>query len=159
MSEGAMSHSVIRGRDFEEVRRYLTPNLGDCEESVVTVRWDPRQYAAYADERARPFFELLARVDVAEPAAVVDLGCGPGGLTATLLDRWPNATVVGVDSSAEMIESAAEHAVAGRLSFVHADVASWQPQEAVDVVLANAVLQWVPDHLELLPRIVSWLRP
>ena len=84
---------------------------------------------------------------------------GPGGLTATLLDRWPDAAVVGVDSSADMIEAAAEHAVAGRLSFVHADIASWQPQRPIDVVVANAVLQWVADHLELLPRIVSWLRP
>src|SRR4051812_15649112 len=123
------------------------------------MRWDPRQYAAYADERARPFFELLARVDVERPAEVGDLGCGPGGLTATLLDRWPDATVVGVDSSADMIETAAEHAVAERLSFVQADIASWQPPGPVDVVVANAVLQWVPRHLELLPRIVSWLRP
>src|SRR3954470_11505283 len=123
------------------------------------MRWDPRQYSAYADERSRPFFELLARVDVERPTEVVDLGCGPGGLTATLLQRWPDATVVGVDSSADMVEASAEHAVDGRLSFVHGDAASWQPQEPVDVVVANAVLQWVPGHLELLPRIASWLRP
>jgi trans-aconitate 2-methyltransferase len=123
------------------------------------VDWDPRQYAAYADERARPFFELVARVDVADPVEVVDLGCGPGGLTATLLQRWPDAGVVGVDSSADMVEAAAEHAVEERLSFVHADVATWQPAGPVDVVVANAVLQWVPGHLELLPRIASWLRP
>src|SRR6476661_2821613 len=115
------------------------------------MRWDPRQYAAYADERARPFFELVARVDVDEPAHVVDLGCGPGGLTATLLQRWPDAGVVGVDSSVDMIEAAAEHEVPGRLSFVHADIASWRPPGLVDVVVANAVLQWVPAHLELLP--------
>ena len=123
------------------------------------MRWDPRQYAAYADERARPFFELLARIDVEEPATVIDLGCGPGGLTATLLQRWPRATVVGVDSSADMIEASAEHEVPGRLSFVQADLASWQPQGPVDVVVANAALHWVPGHLELLPRIASWLRP
>jgi len=123
------------------------------------MRWDPRQYAAYADERGRPFFELVARVDVDEPALVVDLGCGPDGLTATLLQRWPDAGVVGVDSSVDMIEAAAEHEVPGRLSFVHADIASWRPPGQVDVVVANAVLQWVPAHLELLPRIASWLRP
>ena len=123
------------------------------------MRWDPRQYATYADERARPFFELMARVDVENPADVVDLGCGPGGLTATLLTRWPAAVVVGVDSSAEMVETASAHAVDGRLSFVQADVATWQPAGPVDVVVANALLQWVPGHLELLPQLVSWLRP
>jgi len=123
------------------------------------MRWDPRQYARYADERARPFFELLARVDIDDPADVVDLGCGPGGLTATFVERWPAAVVVGVDSSAEMVDAAAEHAVPGRLSFVHADVATWQPAGPVDLIVANAVFQWVPAHLELLPRIVSWLRP
>ena len=126
---------------------------------TTSVRWDPQQYAAYADERARPFFELLARVDVADAGDVVDLGCGPGGLTATLLQRWPGARVIGVDSSADMVAEADQHAVEGSLSFVHADVAGWQPDDQVDVVVANAVLQWVPGHLQLLPRIAAWLRP
>ena len=125
----------------------------------MTVRWDPRQYAAYADERARPFFELIARVDIDEPGDVVDLGCGPGALTATLLQRWPSARIVGVDSSADMVDEAAQHAVDGQLLFVRADVATWQPAGPVDVVVANAVLQWVPGHLDLLSRIASWLRP
>jgi trans-aconitate 2-methyltransferase len=125
----------------------------------MTVRWDPRQYAAYADERSRPFFELVARVGIDGPAEVVDLGCGPGRLTAMLLQRWPSARIVGVDSSADMVEEAAQHAVEGRLSFVHADAATWQPDGPVNVVIANAVLQWVPGHLDLLPRFASWLSP
>ena len=68
--------------------------------------WDPDRYLTYADERGRPFVELLARVDAADPATVVDLGCGPGNLTALLVERWPGARVVGLDSSAEMIEKA-----------------------------------------------------
>jgi len=124
-----------------------------------SVRWDPRQYAAYADERARPFFELVARVDVDDPAEVVDLGCGPGGLTATLLQRWPGARVVGVDSSADMIEEAGQHAVEGRLSFERADVSAWEPRGPVDIVVSNALLQWVPGHLSLVSRVASWLRP
>ena len=126
---------------------------------MTAARWDPRQYVAYADERARPFFELIARVHVETPALVVDLGCGPGALTASLLHRWPAATVVGVDSSAEMIDAAAEHAVDGQLSFEIADVSGWQPDGPVDVVVANALLQWVPGHLDLLGRMASWLRP
>jgi len=123
------------------------------------VRWDPHQYSMYGDERSRPFVELLARIPVSAPDDVVDLGCGPGPLTATLSQRWPGARVVGVDSSADMVEAAAAYAVEGRLSFVHADVAHWAPDDDVDVVIANAVLQWVPGHLELLQRFTSWLRP
>ena len=66
--------------------------------AVVTV-WDPSRYLEFADERSRPFVDLLNRVDVAEPTVVVDLGCGPGQLTASLADRWPNAQIVGLDSS------------------------------------------------------------
>jgi len=123
------------------------------------LRWDPQQYSQFGDERARPFFELVARIDCAAPADVVDLGCGPGPLTATLLQRWPAARVVGVDSSADMIERAAAYAVDGRLAFVQGDAATWTPRGAVDVVVANALLQWVPGHLQLLERVSSWLRP
>ena len=126
---------------------------------VFTLRWDPVQYTMYGDERSRPFFELLARVDVDDPAAVVDLGCGPGGLTATLLRRWPRARIVGVDSSADMVAAAREHEIDGRLSFVHAEAGEWTPDGPVDVVVANALLQWVPGHVDLFARFGSWLRP
>jgi trans-aconitate 2-methyltransferase len=121
------------------------------------VRWDPQQYGRYADERSRSFFELLARIGVTQPRTVVDLGCGPGPLTAALAERWPDARVVGVDSSADMMEAAAAYAVPGRVEFIHADVAGWRPEGSVDVVIANAVLQWVRGHLELVPGFASWL--
>ena len=126
---------------------------------VLSLRWDPDVYATYADERSRPFFELVGRIDVAAPVEVVDLGCGPGTLTASLLRRWSKARVVGVDSSDDMVAAAREHEVDGRLSFVHADVAGWAPDGPVDVVIANALLQWVPGHIGLLPTFASWLRP
>jgi trans-aconitate 2-methyltransferase len=113
------------------------------------MRWDPSQYARYSDERARPFLDLVARIFHDEPRRVVDLGCGPGTLTALLARRWPGATVEGIDSSPEMIERAAAEAGAG-LSFRVADVASWQPPPDADVVVSNATLQWVPGHRELL---------
>jgi trans-aconitate 2-methyltransferase len=75
----------------------------------VTV-WDPNRYLEFADERSRPFVDLLSRVHAAEPKVVVDLGCGPGQLTASLADRWPNAQIVGLDSSPEMIVRAARYA-------------------------------------------------
>jgi trans-aconitate 2-methyltransferase len=123
------------------------------------MRWDPQQYARYADERGRPFGDLLARVaPAAEPALVVDLGCGPGELTATLADRWPAARVVGVDSSPEMIARASALG-SDRLSFALGDLREWTPPGPVDVLVTNATLQWVPGHLELLPALVGMLAP
>lgn len=123
------------------------------------VRWDPGQYERYADERGRPFFELLDRVRASAPSRVVDLGCGTGRLTATLLDRWPEATVEGVDSSPEMIAAAGERAVPGRLRFVRESLVDWAPAEPVDMIVSNATLQWVPGHLELLSSLVRHVAP
>jgi trans-aconitate 2-methyltransferase len=118
--------------------------------------WDPAQYMKYADERSRPFHELVARVQAVDPRRVVDLGCGPGDLTATLADRWPQACVEGVDSSPEMIEKAvALRAGDGRVAFRLGRIQDWRPREPVDVLLANAALQWVPGHLDLLAGLVS----
>jgi trans-aconitate 2-methyltransferase len=125
--------------------------------------WDPEQYTRFADHRDRPFHELVARVGAEAPRSVVDLGCGPGTLTRTLAERWPTAHVVGVDSSPEMIERAA--LLAGeRLTFRLADLRDWVAGRAgegtaYDVVVSNATLQWVPDHLDLLPELVSVLAP
>jgi trans-aconitate 2-methyltransferase len=112
--------------------------------------WDPTAYLRFADERARPFADLLGRVGALDPALVVDLGCGDGSVTATLLRRWPRARVTGVDSSPSMLAAAAAHAVPGRLEFTRADVRDWRPDEPVDVLITNATLHWVPGHPELL---------
>ncbi len=132
---------------------------GGLKAGTGATGWDPAQYLQYADERSRPFFDLLARVPAASPARVLDLGCGPGNLTKTLIRRWPNADVTGVDSSAEMIAVAESDGGFARLKYVCADLRSWLPDDAPDVVVANAVLQWVPDHLDLLERIAGWLAP
>jgi trans-aconitate 2-methyltransferase len=114
------------------------------------MRWDPAQYAVFSDERSRPFFDLAGQLRAEQPSLVVDLGCGSGELTATLAQRWPAATVRGVDSSPEMIERASATA-GGRLSFELADAAVFDAS-GVDVLISNALLQWVPGHQELLVR-------
>jgi trans-aconitate 2-methyltransferase len=121
--------------------------------------WDPAQYTRYAELRDRPFHELVARIPLESPARVVDIGCGPGSLTRSLADRWPDAHVTGVDSSLDMIDAAASFAVPGRLDFVCADLSAWRPDGPVDVVVGNAVLQWVPGHLGLLGELAGWLAP
>jgi trans-aconitate 2-methyltransferase len=119
--------------------------------------WDPDRYLAYADERGRPFVELVARVGATDPAEVVDLGCGPGNLTGLLAGRWPGAHVVGLDSSPEMIAAAQAGAPrgGGPVDYAVADLRDWTPPRPVDVLVSNATLQWVPGHLELLPRLVA----
>src|SRR4051812_16545738 len=125
------------------------------------VTWDPQVYGRYAAERARPFVDLVARVDAAAPRSVVDLGCGSGELTASLAARWPAADVLGVDSSPAMLDRAAS--VAGPdvpgLRFELQDASRWAPARPVDVLVTNALLQWVPGHLDLLPRWVAALAP
>lgn len=112
------------------------------------LRWDPAQYARFSDERSRPFFDLTGQIEAARPGLVVDLGCGSGELTATLASRWPGAAVRGLDASAEMIERAAG---GDRLSFALADAADFEAT-GVDVLVSNALLQWVPGHQALLSR-------
>lgn len=119
--------------------------------------WDPTTYLQFSDQRARPFVDLLARVAAEGPRRVVDLGCGPGQLTASLAQRWPGASIEGIDSSAEMIERANDHANA-RVSFRIADLTRWRPETPVDVLVSNATLQWVPGHRDLLPTLVSAVR-
>ena len=123
------------------------------------MRWDPSQYLRYADLRGRPFVELTTRIGAESPSSVVDLGCGTGELTAMLAERWPGATVAGSDSSPDMIATAQQHVIPGRLTFEVADLRSWKPERPVDVVTANAVLQWVPGHLDLLGELVGTLAP
>jgi trans-aconitate 2-methyltransferase len=118
--------------------------------------WDPDRYLAHADERGRPFVELVQRVGAEAPRRVVDLGCGAGNLTRLLHQRWPHARVVGVDSSPEMVARARE--VEG-IEVEVADVREWAPAEQVDVLVSNATLQWVPGHLDLLPRLVRTVVP
>ncbi len=125
---------------------------------MPSATWDPTTYLAFADERSRPFADLSSRIAATAPRTVVDLGCGPGQLTATLAARWPDATVRGLDSSPEMVRAAQQYAD-DRLTFEVADLRTWQPDEPVDVVVSNATLQWVPDHLDLLPRLVEALAP
>jgi trans-aconitate 2-methyltransferase len=120
-------------------------------------QWDPDRYLTFADERGRPFGDLVSRVAATAPRTVVDLGCGPGNLTELLADRWPAADVVGLDSSPEMIEKA--RATGSRVTYDVADLRSWAPTEPVDVLVSNATLQWVPGHLDLLPRLVDAVAP
>ena len=117
---------------------------------MTSTSWDPALYLGFDDHRARPFHDLVARIGATAPRRVVDLGCGPGNLTRLLAARWPGAELNALDSSAEMVAAARERGVDAQ----RADVVDWMPTPDTDVVVTNAVLQWIPTHPELLPR---WL--
>ena len=119
--------------------------------------WSAKQYTTFEDERTRPVRDLLAAVPGRAASAAIDLGCGPGNSTELLLRRFPDATVTGLDSSPDMI--AAARARLPGLRFEVADIAAWDAAEPFDAILANAVLQWVPDHATLLPRLAAKLAP
>jgi trans-aconitate 2-methyltransferase len=118
--------------------------------------WQPERYLAFADQRTRPARDLLARVALANPARVADLGCGPGNSTALLARRWPEAAIIGVDSSPEMLAEARTSGV--RATWVEADIAAWTPDDPLDLIYANAALQWLDHHATLLPRLLGQLR-
>ncbi|TVT58162.1 trans-aconitate 2-methyltransferase [Amycolatopsis rhizosphaerae] len=110
--------------------------------------WDPEKYLDYADQRGRPFHDLIARIGATAPRRVVDLGCGPGNLTGTLGKRWPAAILEALDSSPEMVDAARAAGLDARVL----DVQDWVPADDTDVVVTNAVLHWVPGHEDLLRR-------
>ena len=116
----------------------------------MSTTWDPALYLGFDDHRSRPFHDLVARIGAGAPRRVVDLGCGPGHLTGVLAARWPAAVISALDSSAEMVAAARERGIAAE----QVDVRDWTPAPDTDVVVTNAVLQWVPGHARLLP---AWL--
>jgi len=128
-----------------------------------SVAWSARQYLAFEEERTRPVRDLLAAVPAIEPRVAVDIGCGPGNSTELLAARFPKAVVSGLDSSPDMIAAARERLPS--LKFVVADLEVWvhrpaTPEEGPpEVILANAVLQWTPNHAQLFPALCAKLAP
>ena len=118
--------------------------------------WDPGQYLKFGAERTRPAVDLCTRIQ-GTPRRILDLGCGPGNSTAVLRERWPEAELAGLDSSPEMIAQARAGCPGG--DWILAGAESYQPRAALDLVFSNAVLQWLPDHGRLLPRIMGWIAP
>ena len=119
--------------------------------------WDPKQYLKFSQPRLRPAIDLLARVDCDAPRLVYDLGCGAGNVTALLVQRWPDAQIIGVDASAAMLAQAAE--VLPQLQWQQHSLADWRPPADADIIYSNAALHWLPDHQRLFPALVQALAP
>lgn len=119
--------------------------------------WDPDQYLRFDSPRERPAAELLARINHPSPRSVLDLGCGPGNVTAMLTARWPSAAITALDNDPAML-ARAEDAVPD-VTVVEADIREYHPPHTFDVVYSNATLHWLDDHQILFPKLVGWLAP
>ncbi|MEI7254128.1 trans-aconitate 2-methyltransferase [Dickeya dadantii] len=119
--------------------------------------WNPELYLRFAGERTRPALELLSRISHPAPLAITDLGCGPGNSTELLHQAWPQARVTGVDNSSAMLQQARQRLPG--CTFQEADIASWRPDTPQDIIYANASLQWLADHDQLLPTLIDNLAP
>jgi trans-aconitate 2-methyltransferase len=117
--------------------------------------WNDAQYLKFGDERTRAARELLLRVPRERVGRAVDLGCGPGNSTALLRDRWPDAKLTGIDNSPEMLERARRELPS--VEWVLGDAASYRATEPVDLLFANAVFHWLPDHATLFPALIQQL--
>jgi trans-aconitate 2-methyltransferase len=117
--------------------------------------WSAKQYVAFEDERTRPVRDLLAALPETQARSAVDLGCGPGNSTELLAQRYPRAAISAIDSSADMIEAARRRLPQVRFETV--GIEAWSASGPFDVILANAVLQWLPDHAALLPALARRL--
>ena len=115
--------------------------------------WNPAQYLKFAGHRLRPALDLLNRVEVEAPRVVYDLGCGAGNVTRLLRLRWPRARIIGVDSSAEMLDQA--RATLPDAEWVQADLASWRAEQPADLIYSNAALHWLDDHVRLFPALLG----
>jgi trans-aconitate 2-methyltransferase len=118
--------------------------------------WDATQYLKFGSERMRPAVDLIGRISRQAPKTIVDLGCGAGNVTRILAERWPNAEVIGVDSSSQMLEKAKSGASAA-IRWIEADFAEWRPEKPVDLVFSNAALHWYGDHETLFPALLSYV--
>jgi trans-aconitate 2-methyltransferase len=119
--------------------------------------WDPAQYLKFSQPRLRPALELLARVQLDAPALVYDLGCGTGALTTLMAERWPRAVVTGIDASSDMLQRVAPAAPNAR--WLRRDIATWTPADPADLIYSNAALHWLPNHEQLLRRLIGYLAP
>jgi trans-aconitate 2-methyltransferase len=122
----------------------------------AAMSWSAAQYVKFEEERTRPVRDLVARIPNAEVSRAADIGCGPGNSTEVLRERYPSAHIVGIDSSPDMIEAARKRLP--DIAFDVADIREWRAERPFDVILANAVLQWIPGHETLLPALIARLR-
>jgi trans-aconitate 2-methyltransferase len=122
-----------------------------------SMAWSPAQYLKFEDERTRPPRDLLAQVPLERVENAIDLGCGPGNSTELIVQRYGTIGVSGLDNDANMLAAARKRLP--NTPFISGDLATWHPDKPADLLFANAVFQWVPNHLPIFDRLMDGLRP
>lgn len=123
--------------------------------------WNPDQYDRFRDQRLQPAIDLLSHVPSYTQAEIVDLGCGSGAAFQILGEKYPKARLTGVERDGAMLDAARRVAEELKLAveLVQNDIEAWQTESTLDVIFSNAVLHWLPDHQNLLPRLMGFLVP
>src|SRR3979411_261863 len=125
---------------------------------ISSMVWNPQQYLKFSGHRLRPAVDLLMRIPDFPVRTIADLGAGAGNVTKLIKERWPDAAVVGVEGSSEMV--AAGKKAAPEVEWLHQDLGSWHPAHKYDIIYSNAALHWLPDHARLFPslmeKVASW---
>jgi trans-aconitate 2-methyltransferase len=122
------------------------------------MNWDPKQYLKYADERFRPAYDLIAQIPLQSPKIIYDLGCGTGHLTLALSNFWPDAQIIGIDSSNEMLEKA--KTLNANISWENQSIENWTPQNGkADIIFSNSVLHWLDNHEKVFIKLIDSLNP
>ncbi|SJZ90727.1 trans-aconitate 2-methyltransferase [Enhydrobacter aerosaccus] len=123
--------------------------------------WDANLYLKFADARTRPALDLMARLDPANGSrsghAIYDLGCGAGNISRILAERFPQARVIGIDSSEQMLDKARAQTASERLSFAKGDLAHFRPEIPPLILYSNAAYQWLPGHIDMFPHLMKLL--
>ncbi len=128
---------------------------------VKAPTWDANLYLKFVDHRLRPALDLMGRLDPANGAraghAIYDLGCGAGNITRILAERFPEAPIVGIDSSEEMLAKARTQTVDKRVTFTKGDLAHFKPGLPPSILYSNAAYQWVQNHIDYFPGLLKLL--
>ena len=123
--------------------------------------WDANLYLKFADARTRPALDLMGRLDAASGArpghAIYDLGCGAGNISRILAERFPQAQVIGIDSSEEMLAKARSQTADKRVTFAKGDLTRFTPDTPPSILYSNAAYQWVSGHIDLFPGLLKLL--
>ena len=123
---------------------------------TTTKDWSATQYLKFEAERTRPVRDLLAQIPLTSPPKrIIDLGCGPGNSTEVLVDHFPDAKIMGLDSSADMIEKARTRLPG--VEFQLGDLNAFEEKEPVDLLFSNAVYQWIPhgERMAMLKKLIQ----
>lgn len=127
--------------------------LSPAKGTRKTMVWNPQQYLKFSGHRLRPAVDLLMRIPDFPVRSVADLGAGAGNVTRLISERWPEAAVVAIEGSAEMVGAGKK--AAPNIEWMHQDLSSWQPARKFDVIYSNAALHWLPGHDRLFPLLMQ----